>query len=262
MKRSNSAARRIFWLTTMVGVAFFSPPEFGGEHKAVALEKKSTATPIVILDQQGRVVPNNAPSAPSQIFDVAVEPNNTLQFVPNTVTVTVGDNCLCFMPSMVTIQPGDTVQWSWSSNGHSSTSGTPGAPNGIWDSGILIQGATFSHTFNSPGSFPYYCTVHGQCCGMIGIVNVCTPPPASMVSWWGAEGNARDALGNNDGTLQGGVTFAAGMVGQAFSLDGSTGDIEMPDSASLSIPGQLTIVASIKTNNVDNIISIIRKYTI
>jgi plastocyanin len=118
-------------------VAGFSPSEFGGEHKAIALERESTATPIIILGQQGRVVPNNAPSATSSIFDVAVGPNNTLQFVPNTVTVTVGANCLCFMPSMVTIHPGDTVQWSWSSSGHSSTSGTPGAPNGIWDSGIL-----------------------------------------------------------------------------------------------------------------------------
>src|ERR1700687_218020 len=92
-----------------------------------------------------------------------------------TVTVTVGNNCLCFGPASVTIQPGDTVQWTWSSSGHSSTSGTPGNPNGIWDSGILNQGATFSHTFNTAGSFPYYCTPHGQCCGMTGTVNVASP---------------------------------------------------------------------------------------
>src|SRR4030081_3659751 len=71
-----------------------------------------------------------------------------------TVTVTVGNNCFCFMPASVTIHPGDTVQWTWSSSGHSSNSGTPGHPNGIWDSGILNQGATFTHTFNSVGSLP------------------------------------------------------------------------------------------------------------
>ena len=30
-------------------------------------------------------------------------------------------------------------------------------PNGIWDSGVRDQGATFTHTFNSVGTFPYYC---------------------------------------------------------------------------------------------------------
>jgi len=92
-----------------------------------------------------------------------------------TVTVMVGPNCLCFSPASVTIHPGDTVQWTWSSSGHSTTSGAPGMPNGIWDSGILNQGATFSHTFNSAGSFDYYCTPHGECCGMVGTVDVVNP---------------------------------------------------------------------------------------
>src|SRR3954463_13526015 len=84
-----------------------------------------------------------------------------------TVDVTVGPNGdLVFSPSSVTIHPGDTVRWTWSASFHSTTSGIPGAPNGIWDSGILTQGATFSHTFDSTGTFPYYCTPHGGCCGM------------------------------------------------------------------------------------------------
>src|SRR6266446_4519453 len=96
-----------------------------------------------------------------------------------TVTVMVGPNCLCFMPSSVTIHPGDTVQWTWSSTGHSSTSGSPGMPSGLWDSGILNQEATFMHAFNTAGSFSYYCTVHGACCGMVGtvIVSNSTPTP-------------------------------------------------------------------------------------
>ena len=77
---------------------------------------------------------------------------------PNLTTmVTVGDGGFFFFPSSVTIQPGDTVQWTWSSSGHSSTSGTPGQPSGFWDSGILNQGATFSYTFPDAGSFPYFC---------------------------------------------------------------------------------------------------------
>jgi trimeric autotransporter adhesin len=94
-----------------------------------------------------------------------------------TVTVTIGNNCLCFSPESVTIHPGDTVHWTWSSSGHSTTSGSPGMPNGMWDSGLLNQGATFNHTFNTVGSFDYYCTAHGSCCNMVGTVTVSNASP-------------------------------------------------------------------------------------
>ena len=103
-----------------------------------------------------------------------------------TVDVTVGPNFnLVFSPSSVTIHPGDQVRWTFSSSGHSTTSGSPGQPNGIWDSGIRNQGATFTQTFNSAGTFPYYCTPHGGCCNMVGTVTVVnasptpTPPPVT-----------------------------------------------------------------------------------
>jgi hypothetical protein len=61
----------------------------------------------------------------------------------------------------------------------------------------------------------------------------CAAPPANLISWWRAENNAVDALDINNGTLQGGVTFAAGEVGQAFSFDGGDSAVQIPDSASL-----------------------------
>src|SRR6266480_5866512 len=100
-----------------------------------------------------------------------------------TIDVTVGPGGdLVFSPSSVTIHSGDQVRWTWDSSGHSTTSGSPGQPNGIWDSGILNQGATFSHTFNSAGTFPYYCIPHGGCCGMVGTVVVANPSPTPTPS--------------------------------------------------------------------------------
>src|SRR6266481_6050045 len=100
-----------------------------------------------------------------------------------TFDVTIGPSGnLVFSPSSVTIHPGDQVRWTWGSSGHSTTSGSPGQPTGIWDSGIRNQGATFTRTFNSAGTFPYYCTPHGGCCGMVGTVMVVNASPTPTPS--------------------------------------------------------------------------------
>jgi hypothetical protein len=43
---------------------------------------------------------------------------------------------------------------------HTSTSDSQSGPE-VWDSGFLSSG-TFSHTFTTPGSFPYYCAIHSS----------------------------------------------------------------------------------------------------
>jgi Concanavalin A-like lectin/glucanases superfamily/IPT/TIG domain/Divergent InlB B-repeat domain/Putative Ig domain len=68
------------------------------------------------------------------------------------------------------------------------------------------------------------------------------PAPAGMLGWWKAEGNALDSAGTNNGALTGGAGYAAGEVGQAFSLDGSTGYVQIPDAPALQ-PVSLTVEA-------------------
>ena len=53
----------------------------------------------------------------------------------------------------------------------------------------------------------------------------CTSAPAGLIGWWPGDGNANDVIGNNNGVLNGGVTFTSGKVGQAFNLDGYSGFI-------------------------------------
>ena len=59
--------------------------------------------------------------------------------------------------------------------------------------------------------------------------------PAGLVSWWRGEGDASDSAGTNNGVLEGGVAFAAGEVGQAFSFNGTNADVRVPASASLNV---------------------------
>ena len=70
--------------------------------------------------------------------------------------------------------------------------------------------------------------------GSAGKCRSCTPAPANIVSWWDAEGNADDIIGINNGTLMNGATFASGMVGQAFSLDGVDDYVLVPDAPNLN----------------------------
>jgi plastocyanin len=55
-----------------------------------------------------------------------------------------------------TINAGDTVLWTWAGVFHSVVS-----DDDLFESMIANTGATFSHTFNTPGTFRYYCSVHG-----------------------------------------------------------------------------------------------------
>ena len=69
----------------------------------------------------------------------------------------------------------------------------------------------------------------------------CVSPAAGLVSWWPGEGNANDIAGTNNGTLEGGVTFTNGQVGQAFNLDGVSGYVEVASNSNLNPAGSFSI---------------------
>ena len=95
-----------------------------------------------------------------------------------TFTVRVGAGGNTFSPSSITIEVGDKIQWVWDSSYHSTTSGTPGNPDGRWNSGLHGTGYNFTFEFQSLGYFPYFCSSHGSCCNMIGMVNVVAGSPS------------------------------------------------------------------------------------
>jgi len=72
--------------------------------------------------------------------------------------VQVKDNF--FSPSSVTISVGQTVEWQWA--------GTTNSHNVTW---VVTSGAgnsatqssgTYSRTFDTTGTYDYYCSIHGQ----------------------------------------------------------------------------------------------------
>jgi len=77
----------------------------------------------------------------------------------------------CFIPSSVSISAGSTVVWiNDDTAAHTVTSGSPtGGPDGVFDSSIVMGGASFEVTFDDAGSIDYFCMVHPW---MTGSVNV------------------------------------------------------------------------------------------
>jgi len=55
----------------------------------------------------------------------------------------------------------------------------------------------------------------------------CVLPSPGLVSWWSGDGNGTDIFGGSPGLpATNGVAFVPGMVGQAFSFDGTNGYIQ------------------------------------
>ncbi len=84
-----------------------------------------------------------------------------------------------FVPQNLTVSVGSTVQWTnLDTTAHTSTSA------GNWDSGSLNQNQSFSHTFNTVGTFNYICSIHPTMTGTITVIGGCTPtvvPPTNTV---------------------------------------------------------------------------------
>ena len=74
-------------------------------------------------------------------------PNQTTGFTPPTLAVSVG--------TTVTWGNNDTIT-------HTST-----ADAGQWDSSTFGSGQTFTHKFDTAGSFKYHCTIHPGMTGTI-----------------------------------------------------------------------------------------------
>lgn len=123
-----------------------------------------------------------------------------------------------FSPAAVTINPNDSVTWTWAGAfAHSTTSNN----TNLWDSGILSQGASFSHTFNSAGTFPYHCTVHPFMTASVTVQGQTTTnaPPTVTIT---APADGASFAAPWTGTIQAAVADSDGTVARVEFLAGST----------------------------------------
>ena len=58
----------------------------------------------------------------------------------------------------------------------------------------------------------------------------CISPPAGLVGLWKGDGDTRDSVGTNNGSLVGNVTYSNGEVGQAFNFSAVGNQVTIPTS--------------------------------
>jgi len=82
---------------------------------------------------------------------------------PTPTSTEVKISGFAFVPATITIPVGTTVTWF----NKDSVAHTVSSREGVFDSGNLSGGATFSYTFDQNGSFEYYCKIHPSMRGKV-----------------------------------------------------------------------------------------------
>ena len=105
---------------------------------------------------------------------IAIAPSAFADHTTATVTNAPGSSTPgcepeCFIPSIVTIDVGGEVTWENNDTAaHTTTAGSPqDGPSGVFDSSLIIAGSSFSHTFDSAGTYDYFCMVHPWMIGTV-----------------------------------------------------------------------------------------------
>lgn len=86
-------------------------------------------------------------------------PSADIEIVPGAVGV-----AMAYSPQTYNVAAGSTVTWlNRDTMSHTVTSNE----TGVFDSGLLTTGQTWSHVFMTPGTYYYRCTPHNQMWGVI-----------------------------------------------------------------------------------------------
>lgn len=90
-------------------------------------------------------------------FTVALIAIFTAPLVASAAQIVIDARDNYFSPAAVSINAGDTVTWvNRGAMPHNISSDT-----GLFQSGTLASGQSYSQTFNTPGTYPYFCSLHG-----------------------------------------------------------------------------------------------------
>ena len=130
----------------------------------VKQDAESTTTEETVVEDEVMI---EEPTAP---VEESSEPKTVNVEIPKgTSSPGCETSNACFSPASLTINVGDTVEWTNTDTAaHTVTSGSPSdGPSGVFDSSLIMGGASFENTFDEAGSYDYFCMVHPWMVGNI-----------------------------------------------------------------------------------------------
>lgn len=211
-------------------------PEPGTFPYRCTLHPEMTAT-LVVAPRGGGPVPTPRPTP---------KPTPKPSAPPATsTTLDAGD--LFFRPGTVTVPAGTTLTW----RNVGAAPHTVTADDRSFDSGIFAAGATWSHTFSTAGTFPYFCAVHPAMTGAVVVTAAASgpgssaPPVGAGSPPVGASSPPVAGVGTDHGAGTGGGTASAGgggAGGGAGTSGGSGGAVPgiLPGGDPASAPAPAT----------------------
>ena len=235
---SNVPPMGIFWAADEYNAAF--------AHTAIIMCPSETGNKVWWKNKpMGYVWPVRAIEAFVVIPNRKTMPNTVVTTTSASQTITILNNAgAALFVSGITLTGGDSGMFTL--NTGNGANGTCGAQRGLAFGDRCTVSATFSPTSLGQKSTTLR-IASGTVLKDVPLSGTSIPTYYPNVSWWRAENDARDSVGSNHGTLQGGVTYAAGPAGQAFSFDGSQAqEVAVPHSDTLNLATGHTVAFRVK----------------
>ena len=109
------------------------------------------------------------------LISLSIDSTSVFAQTSTSVSIVPGssapNNPMFYDPDPVNVAVGTTVTWTNDdATLHTVYSGSPEDPENsgkIFQSQFMAKGATFSHTFATPGTIDYYCTLHPFMIGQV-----------------------------------------------------------------------------------------------
>ena len=135
------------------------------------MNKKIAIIPIIVIIGIIAAV-SQMGSETTQTETVEIE---TVEEIDATITIPVkaarpacGPHPECYIPSYYVAKVDEPVIWlNEDSAFHSVTSGSYEEPTDLFDSGHMDPYGIFTYTFEKPGMYPYFCTLHPWMAGNV-----------------------------------------------------------------------------------------------
>jgi plastocyanin len=131
---------------------------------APAATEQAAAAPAAATETPAAAAPATSEATAAATLAPIVPPTATTAAAPAAQEVPIDIRDLAFSPDQVEIAVGDTVTWTNQDQvPHTATSNQ----QGVFQSGTITPGSSFSHTFTEAGEFPYHCEFHPNMSGTI-----------------------------------------------------------------------------------------------